>query len=814
MNNQLKSALRWILLCLSLVAVLALLQPAQLTARAAAVAPQPGKTAADNADARARVRAAVMPKPAPPPAPGGAEKSRPVQGTGPPDDPTRQTESDWVDDRWSKTDIGQFLCATIDIPRRRTFKGIAIKVGDQDEGTVCFDTELLQCSAGWTGGFLELSPTRYGLMNAPKPRGEVQFTTTAAPGWARRGSFDDPRERHLGPLPRDWARHGGLYLSGKRVVLRYSVGTNTVWESPWIETAQGLSVFTRTFEIAAVNEPMLARVCDLPGGAAHATNIADVAMVTLTDKAGVTAVAVAGGGAVVEPGGKSAAQLRIEIQQQGVRFKTLIWRGQAADLPKFAALAKASPAPGALQPLTTGGPARWTQPVVTRGQVDRRKGPFAIDTLTVPYQNPWRALMFTSGHDFFPDGDVAVCTAHGDVWRVSGVNAKLEKLTWKRFATGLYQPLGLKILNGRVHVICRDQITILHDLNGDNEADYYENFNNDCWAAGGGHSYATCLETDPQGNFYFLKCAEETPYGGTIMRVSADGSKLDVLATGFRNPNGLGVSPDGQTITVADQQGNWVPETRLDVITPGGFYGFMPMHKRAAPPATYDPPLCWIPRVLDNSAGGETWAPPGVWGPFGGQMVHLSYGRCALMAILRDERNPRAQGAVVALPGRFLSGIMRARFSPQDNHLYVTGLRGWQTGAVTDGCLQRMRYTGEPVYFPIGFALHPNGVKITFSLPLDRKTAGDVENYGLEQWNYHWSETYGSPDFSVANPGREGRDPVPLKSARVLEDGRSVFLEVPDLRPVMSMGIRYNLDATDGQLLRGTLYLTINQVRP
>ena len=30
------------------------------------------------------------------------------------------------------------------------------------------------------------------------------------------------------------------------------------------------------------------------------------------------------------------------------------------------------------------------------------------------------------------------------------MDAKLGKLTWKRFATGLYQPLGLKVVDGKV----------------------------------------------------------------------------------------------------------------------------------------------------------------------------------------------------------------------------------------------------------------------------------------------------------------------------------------------------------------------------
>ena len=150
--------------------------------------------------------------------------------------------------------------------------------------------------------------------------------------------------------------------------------------------------------------------------------------------------------------------------------------------------------------------------------------------------------MFTAGHDFTDNGDCYVAMAHGDVWKVTGIDAELKAVKWQRFATGLYQPLGLRVIKEQVYVLGRDQITRLHDRNQDGEADFYEAFNNDIMIGGGGHSYATCLESDPEGNLYFIRCAEGTPHGGVLLKVSADGSKLSVVATGFRNPNGLGVS--------------------------------------------------------------------------------------------------------------------------------------------------------------------------------------------------------------------------------------------------------------------------------
>jgi hypothetical protein len=400
-----------------------------------------------------------------------------------------------------------------------------------------------------------------------------------------------------------------------------------------------------------------------------------------------------------------------------------------------------------------------------------------------------------------------VATAHGDVWKVTGIDAELKAVKWHRFATGLYQPLGLRVVKDEIYVLGRDQITRLHDKNNDGEADFYEAFNNDIMIGGGGHSYATCLETDPAGNFYFIRCAEGTPHGGVVLKVTADGSKLSVVATGFRNPNGLGVGPNG-VITAADQQGGWVPETRLDVIRPGGFYGFMPSHKRKVAPTTYDPPLMWIPRVLDNSAGGQVWVPKGKWGPLGGELLHFSYGRCTMMHIVRDGAN----GGAVPLGGRFLSGACRGRFNPKDGHLYVTGLLGWQTSAIRDGCLQRVRFTGEALRQPIGMKIHANGIRLTFSTALDKKIAEDIDSWAAEQWNYKWTAAYGSKDWSVKDPAKQGRDPITIQSAKLLPDGKSVFLQIAKVQPVHSMAIRYNLDTAKGKIFKGTYHLTVNTV--
>ena len=86
-------------------------------------------------------------------------------------------------------------------------------------------------------------------------------------------------------------------------------------------------------------------------------------------------------------------------------------------------------------------------------------------------------------------------------------NEGLQSVQWKRIAAGLFQPLGVKVVNDQIYVLGRDGVTRLHDLNGDGEADFYENFNNDCALGPSYGEYAMDLQTDREGNFYYAKAA-------------------------------------------------------------------------------------------------------------------------------------------------------------------------------------------------------------------------------------------------------------------------------------------------------------------
>ena len=429
-----------------------------------------------------------------------------------------------------------------------------------------------------------------------------------------------------------------------------------------------------------------------------------------------------------------------------------------------------------------GGPRRWPQVLTTRGKLGKY-GPYAIDTIEPPFENPWKALLFFGDHDFFPDGTAMLCTIQGDVWRVEGLDDALQNVRWRRYASGLHQALGLVVAEGKVHVLGRDQITRLHDLDGDGEADFYECFSNAYETSPAGHDFICGLQRDSSGRFY-------TASGKNgLLRISADGRSLEVLATGFRNPDGLGLSPDG-TVTVPASEGDWTPASMVHEIRPGGHYGY-PGPRSGAPP---DLPLVYLPRGLDNSSGAQVTVPDDRFGPLQGQMLHFSFGTGTYFLLLREKVGGQPQGAAVPMPGEFLSGAHRGRFNPRDGQLYVSGMTGWGTYTPLDGCFQRVRYTGEPVQLPLEFHAHENGLLVRFSRPLDRSIFERPERNFVQTWNYRYSASYGSPEISPSHPGQPGHDPMPIKSAHVLADGRSLFLEIPSLQPVNQLHLHLRPD--------------------
>ena len=722
----------------------------------------------------------------------------------------------------------QTACISATFPAKNVaLKGVAIRL--ENGASLLFDTDLLRVAAGWEGGFVTAHGVAFDGAHGshPKTDGEQKFGTRQAPGWAdATGSFKDSRKEPFGPLPKDWCRYDGLYVNGMNVVLSYTVLGTKIHEQPSSVTVENETAFVRTFEIDEAKADLATVIAEVDHGKAEVKGLIG----TIADGSAVTAVGLVGApsGVRLEVAEGSRILVRIPKGTPKARFKTVIWKGSSEEQAKFSAMLSGKPQ---IVPYAKGGPAHWPEPVVTKGVLRTSATPdgaYVTDSLTAPEKNPWNRRVRFGGFDFFSDGKrAALCTHDGDIWIVSGIDENLQNLQWRRFASGQFETLGLAIVDDVIYTTGRDQITRYHYLNNDGEADYYENFNNQIMSTEGFHEFVFDLQTDRPGNFYFAKAnpvrgggrgfgggggnGEICSHSGSLFKLSKDGQDLEVIARGFRAPNGIGVSPDGQ-VTTSDNEGTWVPSTPINWIAPGNFCGVVNSRISKDRAEKWTPPLCWLSHSdFDNSGGGQIWVTSDKWGPYQGEMLHESYGKSSLFLVLKEQlADGRIQGGVVKFPLRFTSSCMRARFNPNDGQLYVAGLSEWQSNAGRITGLDRVRYTGKPVFSVCGLRVVKDGVQMTFTQPLDRDSTADLQNFSGKRWNYERAEHYGSPEISVADPKKRGRDPLTITGTKLSDDGKTLTVAIADLKPVMEQSLKFSLKAKDGTPISQEIQHTIH----
>ena len=699
---------------------------------------------------------------------------------------------------YRRMDFGSSLFWTFEIaPGNIAQKGIAVRLDDGPGGVgrgrawMIYDHETLRLGTATTGDFVDWKGIAFDGSHGTHTHltGDRHFINPVGPGWASpEGSWKDPRPtgrdgRPYGPLPRAWARHRGLHQFGNRVVIASEVGGTEVLESPgWIDYGS-TPVFTRTLNLGVARHPLHLRVAP----------------------ESVQAV-LAGDGTLRREAGFWVADL-----PSGSRTRLFISRADAASL---AALVRTASADMDLAPLTRGGPRQWNSEVTTTSVARPAEGAFAVDDFPLPLDNPWASWMRPGGFDFTPDGTAAVvATWNGDVWRVDGIQQPAPApLRWRRIATGLFQPLGVKFRGTDLFVTCRDQLARLRDLNGDGEVDFIECFNSDHQVTEHFHEFAMGLQTDTDGNFYYAKSGRHAlpalvPHHGTLLRIRADGSQTDILATGFRAANGVAVEDDG-SFWVTDQEGFWTPKNRINRVKPGGFYGNMFGYTSITntSDSAMEPPMVWITNEKDRSPAELVRVPKGAWGSLGGLLLNLSYGTGRAFAVPHENIDGTWQGAVCELPiPAFGTGIMRGRFAP-DGALYTCGMFAWAGNATIPGGFHRIRRLPDhAAHVPLSAQASPGLLTVTFSEPLDLASI-QPDAFAFRVWSLRRSANYGSQHHD--------EHAVPIASASLQNDGRTLALNIPLLAPTQCYELKIRARGVDGSPVVRSLHGTLHRINP
>ncbi|MBL6921552.1 MAG: c-type cytochrome [Akkermansiaceae bacterium] len=728
---------------------------------------------------------------------------------------------------------------------------LSVKLGD--DTTICYNLHSMDQAGLWTGGFLNLLNTQHYRERGggvAQPKGEM-VKGLQRWEWAHGGTFDYSREDLLarGPIPKAWMDYRGHYVHEGKVVLSYSIDGREILEQPGKK--KGYPAIEHSFLVKAGRELKLS-VGGLDGGGAPLKGLmkagatsfdlgkkGKIAVMGMNSKTGLEqfiAASVIGDELPFSFDQKNRIVLTIPASKQDLRFRILRYAGKSVgEMLAFATYVNSEQSESAWKSpdeLIKAGGLQWKGELVTKGELGSDDTAYTLDTIELPpKENPWNIWFRTSALAFFPDGRMAVSTHGGDVWIVSGLDREMKKLRWKRFAGGMYEPFGMQVIDGLVYVTCKDRIVRLHDFNDDGEADFYESFSADDDVSTFFHAFNFDLQVDKEGNLYYAKAGQYTSYklAGAVIKISPDGKKREVYCTGLRTPNGMGMMPDGRP-TVSDNQGNWMPASKVSVCNPGGFYGYVQTHSKGSdwapdggkidhtkvvPPKTFDQPIIWMPQNYDNSSGGQLWVEDKRWGPLSGKLLHTSFGKGWLYYMMVQEVDGVEQAGIVKLQLDCDTGIQRARVNPADGQVYAVGLNGWNGNGrkgLTQGGIHRFRYTGNEQKLLTDVKVTKEGLLLSFNFEVSPKAAQDLTRYQIEQWNYLWAANYGSKEYSGGEEWKAGRDKVEVAGVVIGNDGKSVLLKIPGIRPVNQMKLELSLAGGDGEEFSEQLYMTINKV--
>jgi len=673
---------------------------------------------------------------------------------------------------------------------------------------VAVDVDLCRVAAIWRGkGVTDkaLAPGSYhdpgrktpgGQSPLPTPDGKLWIGNGLLPGW-QSGALrrDDPREPApspeevgLGALPEGMARFRSIAIAGNKVTLRYAVGATEVSERWQASLHAGEPYVERRLSLGRRDKDLIL----------------------------VAGARVNGPSQEIEPGLALSGFGQTEDDPDYFLF-----RFPAGD-PATACVTygdEKKPPAGRTdfeKPASTG--LRWKGAEMTSTRLSDSKEAYVVDEIGLPVPNSWKRAVRPSDVQFRKDGSAFVVTLDGDVWSVAGLAGESPRPIWRRFTSGLHEPMTLAVRDGELFAFDRNGIWRLRDLDGDGEADEHELFCNTFAQTADLREFPSTLRVGPKGEFFIAKGGQEAAtigkHNGSVLRISADGSRHEVLGYGFRQPN-LAVHPVTGLVTSSDQQGHYVPSTPIHVVEGRKFYGFLSDKlPKESYPAPIEPPLTWMPHAVNASALSQVWLIGAKMGPLDEGLVQICFNKPDLLRVNFNRRGSRPQASVASVAQGFTFPPLNGSVNPADGQLYLAGFQiaGW--GNILDSLagIGRVRHTGAPLLVPKEVAPMDKGVLVRFEVPVDRAKASDPDNWSLATWHYRRAPSYGSAQYK--EDGATGNDWLTPSAAYVSEDGRSVFIATPGIRPVEQLRLGWSIASAEGRTMEDNAYTTIHELTP
>ncbi len=419
------------------------------------------------------------------------------------------------------------------------------------------------------------------------------------------------------------------------------------------------------------------------------------------------------------------------------------------------------------------------------------------------------------GLAFLPDGKLLVTTwdSVGAVYMLDGVETgDTNKIKVKRIASGLAEPLGITVVDGKIFVLQKPELTQLIDLDGDEIIDEYRTVCNSWGISGDFHEFAFGL-VYKDGYFYanlslamrLMSDEKQQRDRGRTIKIGMDG-KYEPLNSGLRQPNGIGIGPDGE-IFVLENQGEWVPANKLIHIKKGEYHGQrwgVPDSVSVIPSIAH--PAIWLPE--DEIANSPSQPILMEEGPYKGQMLHGDVTHGGLSRDFLEKINGEYQGAVFRFTQGLEAGVNRLCRGP-DGALYLgeIGMVGGWSWKEKQAGLQRMKYNGKLTFEMLAVRAKPRGFEIEFTEPLKPGRSISASDFLIQQWWYLPTADYGGPKKDLKK--------LKINNMTISLDRKRVYLEIPHLKKdhVIYFRLPQDLQSAGGQSLWSSeAWYTLNNI--
>lgn len=475
---------------------------------------------------------------------------------------------------------------------------------------------------------------------------------------------------------------------------------------------------------------------------------------------------------------------------------------------------------------------------------------------------PEGIILEVGGLTTLPNGSLALATRRGEVWIVENPTSRTP--FFKKFASGLHEVLGLAYKDGALYCAQRGELTKLVDKNGDGKADIYETVY--AWPLSGHyHEYSFGPKLAPDGSFFvsgnvafgdeeWWRGESRVPGRGWIFHITNEG-KYEPWATGVRSP--AGISMLNGELFYTDNQGDWQGTGGIFQVKKGDFMGHPAGLKWAELPNSpvkltekqffaerdnrqkrnaegraikpenvidekpeflyqlkekYDMvrlPAVWLPygvhgvstaeMIVDNTNGD--------FGPFTGQIFVGDQGQSNIMRVVLEKVKGEYQGASIGFRSGFQSGVLRMAYDKDGSMFVGETNRGWGSAGDANQGLQRLVWNGKMPFEMYTVKAMPDGFEIDFTMPVDRKSAEDLDSYHITSYLYKHFPVYGSPMVNTQELNIKGvKLSADRKKVRIVVDGlRQYYVHKIQLEGVRS-------ESNSWSLVHPDAYYTLNNI--